>query len=68
MQAQATQEKGGGKPSKEAGGNIAKTESQIARHEAALAETKKQQEAVKSRYQADLDHYREIKNPAPKAR
>ena len=68
MQTQAPQQKSGGKPSQDAGGNIAKTEAQIAKHEAALAETKKQQEAVRSRYQAELDHYREIKNPAPKAK
>jgi chromosome segregation ATPase len=64
MQAQA---KSGGKPSQEAGGNIAKTEYQIARHEAALVETKKQQETVKSRYQVEFDRYRAIKNPPPKA-
>jgi hypothetical protein len=65
IQAQA---KSGGKPSQDAGGNIANTEAQIARHESVLAEIKKQQEAVTSRYQAELDRYREIKNPPPKAK
>jgi hypothetical protein len=67
MQTQAAKEKSGGNPAQDAGGSIAKTEAQIARHEAASAEIKKQQEAINSRYQAELDRYREIKS-SPKAK
>lgn len=44
--------------------SIAKTEAQIARHEAALAERKKEQEAIQAQYEADLARYRELKNPS----
>ncbi len=43
--------------------NIAKTEAQVARHEAALAERKKEREAIQTQYEADVARYRELKNP-----
>ncbi len=43
--------------------NVAKTEAQIARHEAALAERKKERGAIQTQYEADLARYRELKNP-----
>lgn len=43
--------------------NVDKTEAQIARHEAALAERKKEREAIQAQYDADVARYRELKNP-----
>lgn len=43
--------------------NAAKTEAQVARHEAALADRKKERETIQKRYEADVARYRELKNP-----
>lgn len=42
---------------------VAKTQAQIARHDAALAERKKEREAIQAQFDADLARYRELKNP-----
>lgn len=61
MQTQAAQEQKGGKVSEQAQANIAKTEQQIAKQEAALLEREKDKELIKQRYEADLVRYRQIK-------
>ena len=61
MQTQAAQEQKGGKASEQAQANIAKTEQQIAKQEAALLEREKDKELIKRRYEADLIRYRQIK-------
>lgn len=43
--------------------NLAKSDAQIARHEAAVAERKKEREAIQKQYEADVARYRELKNP-----
>lgn len=69
MQLQAEQEKKTGKISAQTEANIAKTEDQVAKQEAAMAAREKDKEAVKARYDADLQRYREIKGvPASKAK
>ena len=69
MQTQAAQEKSGGKSVPQATtDNIAKTESQIAKQEAAMQERQKELEGVRARYDAELARYRQIKGvPAAKA-
>lgn len=46
---------------------LAKSDAQIARHEAALAERKKEREAIEKQYEADVARYRELKNPNRRA-
>ncbi len=61
MQLQADQEKKTGKVVPQTEANIAKTEEQIAKQEAAMAAREADKIAIKTRYDADLKRYREIK-------
>lgn len=61
MQAQAAQEQRAGKPLPQTAENILRTESQIAKQEAAMQEREREKETVKQRYAAELARYREIK-------
>ncbi len=57
-----------GKGAEEADKNIARTREQIARHEAAIAARRQEQEQIRKQYQLDLQRYRELKSqPSPKA-
>lgn len=62
MQAQRP---GGGKGAEEVDKNIARTREQIARHEAAIAAKRQEQEQIRKQYQADLERYRELKSQPP---
>lgn len=50
-----------GKASKEVAEQIAQTKAQIARHEAAVAAKRQEQEVIRGRAEADLKRYRELK-------
>lgn len=62
MQTQAAQEQKSGKPSEQLTQSIAKTQTQIEKHEAAIKERQKEQEDIKRQYQADLERYRELRS------
>lgn len=59
------QKPAGGKGAEEAEKNIARTREQIARHEAAIAAKRQEQEQIRKQYQADLERYRELKSQLP---
>jgi hypothetical protein len=61
MEAQVTDESKAGKPDQAAMKNIELTKAQIARHEAAIADKRKEQEAIRKEYDQDLARYRELK-------
>lgn len=61
MEAQAADENKSGKPDEVAVKNIELTKAQIARHEAAIADKRKEQEAIRAEYDRDLARYRELK-------
>ncbi len=46
--------------------NIEQTQAQIARHEGVIAEKRKEQDAVRTQYAAELQRYRELKNQSSK--
>lgn len=54
-----------GKAAEENARNIAKTKEQIARHEAAIATRRQEQEQIRKQYEADLERYRELKAQRP---
>lgn len=71
IQAQATEEQRGGKAvSPQTAKTIANNKAQIAKQEAYIQTMKKEQDAVRTQFQADLQRFRELKNklaaaPAP---
>ena len=71
MQAQVADESKSGKPDETAVKNVEMTKAQIARHEAAIADKRKEQAAIRVEYDQDLARYRELKkqpqNKAPAA-
>ena len=71
MEAQVADESKSGKPDEATVKNIEMTKAQIARHEAAIADKHKEQEAIRAEYDQDLTRYRELKkqqqNTAPTA-
>ena len=71
MEAQVAGEGKSGKPDETALKNIEMTKAQIARHEAAIADKRKEQAAIRVEYDQDLARYRELKkqpqNKAPVA-
>jgi len=71
MEAQVADESKSGKPDETTVKNIELTKAQIARHEAAIADKHKEQEAIRAEYDQDLARYRELKkqqtNKAPAA-
>jgi hypothetical protein len=62
---ESQQTAGGGKAAEESARNIAKTKEQIARHEAAIATRRQEQEQIRKQYEADLERYRELKAQRP---
>ena len=70
MEAQAADEQKTGNVSEQTAKGVEQTRSQVAKHEAAIAMKRKEQEAVRSRAEIDLARYRELKKaplqPAPK--
>ncbi len=54
-----------GKPSKEVAEQIAQTQAQIARHEAAIAAKRQEQDVIRGQAAADLKRYRELKRLQP---
>jgi len=69
LQTQAAEEQRGGKPvSPQTAKTISNNESQIAKHEAHVEKMKKDQEAMRTQYQAELERFRELKRkPLPAA-
>lgn len=71
MEAQVADDGKSGKPDETAVKNIEMTKAQIARHEAAIADKRKEQAAIRMEYDQDLARYRELKkqpqNKAPVA-
>jgi hypothetical protein len=65
MQAQLAEESKSGKPDPTMEKNIEITKAQIARHEAAIAEKRKEQEAIRAEYAQELARYRELKKRPP---
>lgn len=61
MEAQVADENKSGKPDATAVKNVELTKAQIARHEAAIADKRKEQEATRKEYDQDLARYRELK-------
>lgn len=61
MEAQMADESKSGKPDETTVKNIELTKAQIARHEAAIADKHKEQEAIRAEYDQDLVRYRELK-------
>jgi hypothetical protein len=62
VQAQAAAEQGAGKAvSPQTAKTIANNQEQIAKHEAYIQSLKKEQEAVRTQFQADLQRFRELK-------
>jgi len=63
VQAQAAEEQRGGKTvSPQTAKTIANNEAQIAKHEAYIQNLKKEQDAVRIQFQADLQRFRELKS------
>jgi hypothetical protein len=69
LQAQAAEEQRGGKQvSPQTAKTISNNEAQIAKHEALIQKMKKDQEATRTQYQAELQRFRELKRkPLPAA-
>lgn len=66
IQAQAAEEQRGGKAvSPQTAKTIANNETQIAKHEAYIQTLKKEQDTVRTQFQADLQRFRELKNKPP---
>lgn len=71
IRAQAADEQRGGKPvSEQTAKTIAANESQVAKHQAHIADLKKEQETVRAQFQTDIERFRELKGktiapPAP---
>ena len=65
MEAQVADESKSGKPDEAAVKNIEMTKAQIARHEAAIADKRKEQAAIRVEYDQDLARYRELKKQQP---
>ncbi len=61
MEAQAADEQKGGTVSEQTAKGVEQTKAQVAKHEAAIAKKKKEQEAVRARAEIDLARYRELK-------
>ncbi|GMR04070.1 MAG: hypothetical protein BMS9Abin22_605 [Gammaproteobacteria bacterium] len=61
MEKRAAEEQKGDKISEQTAKGLAQTKSQVAKHEAAIAAKRKEQEALRKRYAADLERYRELK-------
>lgn len=61
MEAQAADEQKTGNVSEQTAKGVEQTRSQVAKHEAAIAMKRKEQEAVRSRAEIDLARYRELK-------
>ena len=62
MEKQAAEEQKTGKISEQTAKGLTQTKAQVARHEAAIAAKRKEQEALRKQYAADLKRYRELKN------
>ena len=63
IQAQAADEQRGGKAvSEHTAKTITANEAQVAKHEAHIEDLKKEQEKVRTQFQADIDRFRELKN------
>ncbi len=67
MQAQAADEGKDAKAAEATAKNIEMTRNQIARHEAAIAAKRQEQEALRKQYTEELERYRELKKKAPAA-
>jgi hypothetical protein len=67
LQAQAAEEQRGGKQvSPQTAKTISNNEAQIARHEALIQKMKKDQDAMRTQYQSELERFRELKRkPLP---
>lgn len=61
MEAQAADEQKTGKVSEQTAKGVEQTRAQVAKHEAAIAMKRKEQEAVRTRAEIDLARYRELK-------
>ncbi len=61
MEAQAADEQKTGKVSEQTAKGVEQTRSQVAKHEAAIAMKRKEQEVVRTRAEIDLARYRELK-------
>jgi len=61
IEAQAADEQKGGKVSEQTAKGLEQTRAQVAKHEAAIAMKKKEQDAVRARAEIDLARYRELK-------
>ena len=62
MEKQAAEEQKTGKISEQTAKGLTQTKVQAAKHEAAIAVKRKEQEALRKQYAADLERYRELKN------
>ena len=67
MEAQAAEESKDAKAAEATAKNIEMTRNQIARHEAAIAAKRQEQEALRKQYTEELERYRELKKKAPSA-
>src|SRR4030067_3391439 len=65
MEAQAAEDGKDPKTAETAKKNIEMTQAQIARHEAAIALKRQEQETLRQQYAAELERYRELKKKAP---
>jgi len=63
-EAQAAEEQKAGKPSEQTAKALEQTRAQIAKHEAAIEAKKQEQQVMRTRAEADLARYRQLKNPA----
>ncbi len=62
IRAQAADEQRGGKPvSEQTAKTIAANESQVAKHQAHIADLRKEQETVRAQFQTDIERFRELK-------
>lgn len=64
LEAQAAEEKSANSVSAQTAKALEQTRSQIGKHEAAIAQRRQEQEAIKARAEQDLQRYREIKSQA----
>jgi hypothetical protein len=67
MEAQAVDESKDAKAAEATAKNIEMTRNQIARHEAAIATKRQEQEALRKQYTEELERYRELKKKAQAA-
>lgn len=67
MEAQAADESKDPKAAEAAAKSIETTRNQIARHEAAIAVKRQEQETLRKQYTEELERYRELKKKAPTA-